>query len=196
MWEISGRRAELVVALGYYLRGSRCSKGVDLGYNAVNAAFLLDILAAHDERTALRATVRDDSAAPRRQQAADLRRGVVEQHRSAAEAALRSPRIEDWWLLATVAEAVFGLGDHQGARTLLRAARLLPDLPDWQLESTARQLTRLSQLQSTPDGAGAAVVAELVGCEVQQIETMAGRVGLALSGGGFRASFFLSLIHI
>lgn len=190
MWEISGRRSQLVTAMAYYLRATRAADGSDSGYSAINAAFLLDVLAAHDERAAQRGGVSDDAAAGRRAQAAQLRREILAASAGAAEHALAAPRAEDWWLIATVAEADFGLGLLDDARRLLGAAGRIPELPDWQLESTVRQLAWLARLNEPAGGPRSAIVAELAGLPPQQSPATVGRVGLALSGGGFRAAFF------
>jgi predicted acylesterase/phospholipase RssA len=190
IWDLTGRRVAIVQAIGYYLRGARCCAGADSGYNAVNAAFLLDALAQEDERCALLAGLTDDSVEPRRERAAALRREVVARHGAAAEASLEAPTADDWWLVATVAEAELGLGEHAAARRLLTVARSLMDVPDWQLESTSRQLARLALMRSASDGDAVAVVADLVGLPATKVCFTGGKLGLALSGGGFRASFF------
>ena len=57
-------------------------------------------------------------------------------------------------------------------------------------ESTARQLAGLATLRASTDAEAAGVLAELVDRPAVQVLGLIGRVGLALSGGGFRASLF------
>lgn len=192
MWEVSGRRRQLATALGYYLRGADAAEGADSGYTAVNAAFLLDALARLDEQTARAAGLEAHGVPALRSRARALRHDVLSRHGAAAEAAARAPDPAQWWLVATVAEAALGVGDHIRARHLLSASANLPDLPDWELESTVRQLTTLARLMDVEADARSAaeVVAEVVGRPTAHVLSLTGRMGLALSGGGFRASFF------
>jgi predicted acylesterase/phospholipase RssA len=106
--------------------------------------------------------------------------------------------------MATVAEAYFGLRDYESARAWLGRARELAEggkVSDWAFESTARQLADIARLQS---GAPLAELEKTEGWRVlREFLTFGGReyaaalrtafvgkVGLALSGGGFRASLF------
>src|SRR5262249_3160335 len=96
----------------------------------------------------------------------------------------------------TIAEACFGLSRFSDATQWLEKARSLPGVADWELESTARQLARLAQIQSEVDqdwttSSAAAVLRTFLGNRFAAVSTLfAGKVGLALSGGGFRASLF------
>ncbi|MFI7543449.1 patatin-like phospholipase family protein [Actinoplanes sp. NPDC049599] len=199
MWDVGGGREHLDMALGYYLRGVACADGIDQGYTMINAAFLLDVLADQDERAARHTGLPAEQGAERRARAVTLRTEILERYGPAAATAAENATAgragpDVWWLVATVAEAAFGTGDYTTAGRLLAGAERLPTLPDWQLESTARQLMALAQLRpgadGRPDPAALRIVADLVGRQPDQLTTLTGRVGLALSGGGFRASFF------
>ena len=72
MWEVSGRRQHLLAALGFYLRGAECAEGRDQGYNAINAAYVLDAVADLDERSARAAGLPDLEPSRRRAQASEL----------------------------------------------------------------------------------------------------------------------------
>ena len=97
----------------------------------------------------------------------------------------------------TIAEAYFGLGeDYQDdARYWLKEAMAL-DLVDWEYGATARQLARLAFLQNggSPPDENSKTYRTLKlflnndTAALRSIEI--GKVGLALSGGGFRASLF------
>jgi predicted acylesterase/phospholipase RssA len=108
-----------------------------------------------------------------------------------------------WWLFVTIAEAYFGLKAYKAALYWLMKAAALPEIDPWQFESSTHQLASLAKLQSKK--AGSAVAAGLT--EAQQVlreflsvrgskvasdvhTEFVGKVGLALSGGGFRASLF------
>lgn len=105
----------------------------------------------------------------------------------------------------TIAEAYFGLGRHQKdyyeqARSWLKRAARLPNVPGWERESTARQLAAIAQLQAvtardfTPLEQTPAweVLQDFLGKNYAKglRGIFLGKIGLALSGGGFRASLF------
>lgn len=189
-WELDGNVASLEKSLRHYLAPverdrppgatdaahDRDGRGVtaEEGYPAINAAFVCDLLArqTHDELS------RQDYAA----RAANLRTRLC--------AAVQGT---SYWVLATLAEARFGLGDiDQAVALLTEAAAQSPD--PWERETTARQLARLGAARQADVADTTRVVSALVGdgprgaaC-VRTI--LVGKVGLALSGGGFRASLY------
>ncbi|HYI98375.1 MAG TPA: tetratricopeptide repeat-containing protein [Thermoleophilaceae bacterium] len=189
-WEATMRVSELERALEYYHRGYLQGLGQD-GYAAINAAFVLDLL-ADTESTGGGAYQPPDAAVAARRDAADaIRRDIVTQLGPVGE---RRPG--EWWLQATLAEAQLGLGDYPAAKRWLERCRAIPDVPEWRIESTSRQLGALAMLRArTPDGdldAGArAALQALLGDRQDAItRAYAGKLGIALSGGGFRASLF------
>ena len=99
------------------------------------------------------------------------------------------------WYLLIVAEAFFGLHEYEEARRWLHRAKALGGGSYWEFRSAAFQLATLYQLQQpgTPDpqdsGAGR-VLHEFLGSSAALTSAFVGKVGLALSGGGFRASLF------
>jgi hypothetical protein len=104
-----------------------------------------------------------------------------------------------YWLLVTVGEAHAGLGtDLPAGNQYYRRARDLQRY-DWMVESSARQLTSLMRLlrqdkSADPLDPERELVQSLVGDNAPGVETaFMGKVGLALSGGGFRASLFTSV---
>ncbi len=190
LWEVDGQERHLRKALAYHRRGHALGVERDLGFNGINAAFTLDLLAE------LEAPEDPERAATRRGEATRLREQLV------AELPLLGQGNPDlrtsWWYLVTQAEALFGLGRFPEAAQLLRAAASNPPPEGWQLETTARQLARIALMRRpglSPDrfaesDAGQAL-RELVGDRVTALSAIAvGKVGLALSGGGFRASLF------
>jgi predicted acylesterase/phospholipase RssA/MinD-like ATPase involved in chromosome partitioning or flagellar assembly len=186
-WKSGGRRADLEQALGYYTRAAARGIGEDLGYAAVNAAYVLDVL-AHGEQGGSPAT-----AARRVAEARALRARVrAELPRLLASAPPASPALL-WSCHATLAEAAFGLGEHDEARYWLREG-IATDPPEWELETTTRQLVALAlaQEQDLREGTDAfRVLRVLVRDGAAGLGAIAlGKVGLALSGGGFRASLF------
>jgi predicted acylesterase/phospholipase RssA len=170
-WNDLGQLADLKMAASLYERGSAGPFGED-AYPHINAAFLDDLLACTG-----------DQPEARREAARVLRERIVRD---------LEPR-QSWWNVATRAEALFGLRRYAEATLVISEARDLRPAP-WELQTTTRQLAHLAHLQESQP------------LELPEIRTffetllpgqpeairsaMVGKVGLALSGGGFRASFY------
>ncbi len=169
-WNDLGQIQDLMRAAKLYERGARGNLGSD-GYAQINSAFLEDLLAEYG-----------DDPLNRRQRARSLRQRIIQE----------LPASGDWWNSATRAEALFGLGRYAEATKVLLQVRNRP--APWQLQTTTRQIAHIAHLREVrplelPEirkffetllpGAGDAVRSVIVG-----------KVGLALSGGGFRASFY------
>lgn len=205
-WEVNGLRQNLEQALFHYLRGYSQGMG-DNGYCAINAAFVLDLLAHEEMDSADRAGY---TQIGRKDDARIIRAEIV--------AALAGKNLSDWWFFATLGEAYFGLGLSDATNydkavewlveRPMKAGLRLPrraepangiEVPEWEYESTARQLARLARLHC-PDGlgekeflatdAGKALVEFLGNDQKALASAFRGKLGLALSGGGFRASLF------
>ena len=246
-WEADGKRQNLERALFYYLKGyaqglpadatdgeradvlkylrenPACvlDASKDQGWNGLNAAFVLDVLAAQEDEEAARVGVSAQTADERRAQARlireELARSVPPLREQPGCAWLR----DEWWYYATVAEALFGLRRYDEAARWLteepEAAGLRVgfdikssaglDVPEWEYETTARQLARLARLQYGAGGddgsqgmiseeeferteAAAALRKLLRGDDKAVRSTFRGKFGLGLSGGGFRASLY------
>jgi predicted acylesterase/phospholipase RssA len=186
-WKLSGRRRDIERSLYFYERGAALGVERDQGYTAINAAFVLDVLAK------LELTDAPEVAKQRTDAAYALRERIV-----TALPALPAQKSYAWlktqyWFFATLAEACFGLRRHDEARYWLREGLPL-NPPEWQLESTARQLAALAdaQGQDLSDGSDAyRTLRLLIGDAPAALRAITiGKVGVALSGGGFRASFF------
>jgi predicted acylesterase/phospholipase RssA len=198
LWEVDGQRINLERAFYYYRRGynamlssaGRERADYDGGaYAGVNAAFVADLL-HHEERGGQA----DASSSAR---FASIASGI----RADLVARLGALTHDHWWHWASLAEAHLGLAPtdpahYARAADSLKRAMALQEVDDWERESTATQLVALLDLQSRIHGAqgaarGWAVIAELVPENRAALQrSVRGKVGLALSGGGFRASFF------
>ena len=193
-WEVGGRKIHLERSLYYYLRGYQQGPAGDLGYTGINAAYVLDQLAGLEAGQAQSAGMTSEAADERRAEAGNIRENLTAVLPGLADQDDGLNR--NYWFLITIAEAFFGLPDYAKAGEWLQMAAALPDIPEWELESTARQLASLARLQSQNDlqqvETGAwKVLEEFLGDRVQGVRTaFLGKVGLALSGGGFRASLF------
>jgi predicted acylesterase/phospholipase RssA len=189
-WEIDGQVDSLYRAAAYYRRG--CDQGIakDLGQTAINAAFTLDLLAYQEEMESQQSGSSSVYAAARRTEADQIRREVIAALTPLA--AKNAQREREWSFVVTVAEAHFGIGEYPQAMRWLKKAAALNDVPKWERQSKTRQLALLARLQSkTGDGAAIATLKEFLdGNDAAVQSVFAGKVGLALSGGGFRASLF------
>lgn len=206
--------------LGYLHRNPGCvlDARLDQGYTGINAAFVLDLLAQLEQEGAVRAGTSSQAASLRHRNAQLIREEII---RSV-------PRLlqdldfdwikSEWWFYATVGEAYFGLG-HLDPSCYPQAVEWLVtrpataglarppadatpgplDIPEWEFESTARQLARVALLHAPADTTEATFEASPAGRTLTTIlandqkavrSAFRGKFGLALSGGGFRASLF------
>jgi len=193
-WEVDGQKQHLERSLAYYFRGYAEGIAGDTGYTAINAAFLLDLL-AHLE-LAQSASGAAPDLGKHAEQAAYVRKKILATLLPMGE---ESPERKDWWFMVTVAEAYFGLQEYEAAARWLEYAAGLPNVDAWEYESTARQLATLARLQGyagtsaeeCENSPAWRVLSDFLGDNTAAVRTaFLGKVGLALSGGGFRASLF------
>ncbi|MDT7777520.1 MAG: hypothetical protein QOC99_32 [Acidobacteriota bacterium] len=206
-WEVNNQREHLERSLFYYQRGYNESAAgglkADQGYNGINAAFILDTLAHQEEAEAEKAGVKPDAEevlriGMRREQAQKIRREIVQKVAPMVTQPDTNWLQGKWWFYSTVAEAYFGLGEYDDALSWLERGRDETSPPEWEFESTARQLAALARLQAPAGVTGA----DLEGASAWRTLTtffkgtapvrsaFYGKIGLGLSGGGFRASLF------
>lgn len=175
-WNDLGQQDDLRKAARLYERGARGDLGSD-AYPHINAAFMDDLLA----------DLGDDADA-RRQRATALRERIVRDLPPASEV----PPGAAWFNTATRAEALFGLGRYAEVVQVLAAHGDKP--APWELATTARQLATLAHLRTEDPLAVAeirAVFDALLPAAASAARSVViGKVGLALSGGGFRAAFY------
>jgi len=197
-WDLTRQRHHLEKAARLYGRAVQTGKTVgNVGawtYAAINVAFTLDLLA----------TDMDDGETPDILDALDLRLTAENLRLKALEyrqqvidasAPLLDAAEGHWWGYATLAEAQLGLGHYEAAEGALLKAMEDAKSDDWERESTARQLIALATLHhgrrfaGRDPAKGLAMLSKLVAPEVIKALPF-GKVGLSLSGGGFRASFY------
>lgn len=198
-WDVDGNKSHLEQSLGYYRRGFEIGIEPD-GYTAINAAFLQDLLAYLEEKQAIETGSSSMTATARREDARHIRRCVIDllapglEGRSSADLANG-----DYWAVATLAEASLGLKECEKAKQWLAIAREIPGIAEWEYEGTARQLVHLVQIKPPPhisrdrleDSEAWQTLIDFLGHNADALRTMfQGKLGLALSGGGFRASLY------
>lgn len=207
----TGQSRHIDAALNFYLKGNKHSDTSDDyydGYNAINAAFLLDLKAFNLTKSMTGPGDYSAKIDDFRQQAEQLRRAVIR------DVAPPSGEITQahWWTLVILAEAHLALKNQSDddvehlniARNLLNQLGPLIEVdkttgqsqvPLWMQDAALRQLAHLYQLHPH------------LQCQKEQVRdvlsvffdneedtafdaTMEGKMGLALSGGGFRAAFY------
>ncbi|MCH7473612.1 MAG: patatin-like phospholipase family protein [Gemmatimonadetes bacterium] len=199
-WRVRNDKRELETALKHYRRGHQCDRKTEFrakqGYPGINAAFVQDLLASLETGQSSGATA--TLVAARRDEAEAIRTEIIDGlPRTMDLAAARTK--DDWWPFVTMAEAHFGLRQYGQAHKWLEDAAALPEVDPWEFEATARQLTTLARLvegQAIDSPAkfeksdAASVLQAFLGDRVGVLTAYLGKVGLALSGGGFRASLY------
>lgn len=197
-WEQEGNVTQLHSALSLYRAGWERNPEQDAGYCGINAAFLLDQLAHLAERAAAGVGGDHKGAEQLRIEATALRREILQFLGARTTPPDRAKK--EIWSILTRAELHFGLGEYAKAADYLAQARTnKPE--DWKAETCARQLIDLARCQgvypspeAAPDTTArrswTALEALLGEDAAAACGLVRGRVGLALSGGGFRASFY------
>jgi len=194
-WSVYGHKDHLEKAIFYYRKGYQMGIASDFGYTALNAAFVLDLLAdaerGMNEEVSSASQSRTDEAVQIRSQIVAVVPNLNRDDGGSLE--------DEWWFACTLGEAYLGLRKFEEACTWVkRAAANEPD--NWRLESAARQMAHIVRLQSKSDGLpldrwkespGFSVLSDLLGGSAEAaLSFFLGKVGLALSGGGFRASLY------
>jgi len=197
-WRSFGTRAHLEESFDWYKQGAALGLEIDRGYTTLNAAFVVDALADLGRD---RSGVLTSEARARRDEADRMRLAIVQQIPDEPAADL-APRDRHWhW--CERAEALLGLHRYAEARTAIERARQQP-IDNWQREAAARQMADVARLHHDGDEPGVdqrtafEIVALLLSrdgktarADVERSMLLcSGKVGLALSGGGFRASLF------
>ena len=202
-WEAFGQKQYLEQSLAFYLRGYNLGITSDYGYTAINAAFVFDLLASLEHEEEKKTGLTSELPASRQQKAKAIREEIITALPPLAEQTDNVWLNREWWFFATVGEAYFGLGPYvegyyDKAQEWLKDGLTEATAREWERESTARQLAALARLhageatQSLEDTPAWKVIRDFLGAEYAAglKGIFIGKVGLALSGGGFRASLF------
>lgn len=200
-WQQFGQIEDLYESLAFYRAAFERNPQQDMGYGGVNAAFIMDILADRISCIAHRSNTSSEEASRLKEKADTFRQQIIatvpvwlEQDQSIIEE-------YRFWHLLTLTEAHFGLKEYQKAGEWLEKADVA-NADNWKRRTVFMQLRQLAYLQGIvpPKEADNPVdwhpaweaLAIIVGEKNAQraLTSGSGTVGLALSGGGFRASFF------
>jgi predicted acylesterase/phospholipase RssA len=216
LWEADRKESNLIRSLYFYEKGYEQGPENDQGYTGVNAAYVSDLLAYLELSQNPNADVaaRRQRAKTIRENLIRVLPPLIEEPLVNEEKYRSLPRM--WFYYGTLGEAHFGLGDYERALEWLvdkpRAAGV--HVPEWEFESTALQLASLARVGVGPSAAdaeferspewktfeaflggwtsgGSVVVnSQAVRESLTGRPGLNGKIGLALSGGGFRASLF------
>jgi predicted acylesterase/phospholipase RssA len=211
-WDTYGQRSYLVRSYQYYLRGYEMGSHNDRGYNAINLAFVLDLLGEQEEGEIDHGRAVREMASKVRKEIVAILDPTYKVEDETTHPKLTDPGLmADWWVLVTLGEAWLGLGDYTKSKHWMTAAAKLKaqldedphetkHLAPWQLETAVRQIAQLARIRARRDGIrrdalqtspGWDVLRALLGGDSEAADSfLRGKIGLALSGGGFRASLF------
>ena len=205
MWEYDLDRQNLHRSYDYFHLGYEKARKnpkefrVALAWTGINAAYVLDKLAkerATEPSTLLPVEELKKEAQKIRHTLIDELTDVVTAELELRRSAKGQMPVSDlWWLLSTLGQAHYALGksEWEKAKDWFRAARQLKaeeEIPTWQVEATSKRIVNSARVHDFKDDA-TAVLKAFLGDQAQAVNTIQrGKMGLALSGGGFRASFF------
>ncbi len=213
-WNVDNQEQHLERALNYYLRGYAVGAKHDQGYTGINAAYILDVLAHQEAQEAEKTGLASVSPEykrieARRSEATRIREDIIKQVAPLVDQPDTNWLQGKWWFYATVAEAYFGLGSYDEANygraiEWLRrgeddAVKRETPIAAWEHQTTARQFADLARMQDKVAHAGEAATKQTSPAlaalqkffgEYAGQSAYDGKIGLGLSGGGFRASLF------
>ena len=198
-WELDNQRENLERSLGYYFRGYEEGPVNDQGYTGINAAFVLDRLASLEQREAKKAGGSSPIADERRKAANEIRQDIVNQVRPLVEDSNHKLLVDEWWYFSTLAEAEFGLENYDEAVNWIHKGQAAAKVVyEWELETCARQLAAIARLHLGEERElidfefkpAWIALERAFGADAVPRTAFAGKIGLALSGGGFRASLY------
>jgi predicted acylesterase/phospholipase RssA/uncharacterized membrane protein (DUF485 family) len=235
-WQFDHQFRHLTLSCFYYQKGFQLwqqfiAGGNDLllsheqndqGFTAINYAYINELMAVDRLEEQGRITGLSDSIFHNFSEAKKTREFILEQFVDPTDATGTTLKTAAYpaWVIATVAEAYFGLRRYAEANVFIDRYVLLQETQPWQIRTFNQQLFSLAYLQQfqqgfiQESGKGAQRLAGLLpAADEATINTClqafhrksesgekaptapiglakSGKMGLALSGGGFRASIF------
>jgi len=172
-WEYQANLDDLYESIKHYERAYKEHKTEDKGYGGVNAAYMYDVLAN-------KVSSSDKKYSQiLHKKAMDIRSDIVD---------IFSTKKDEQLIYHTLAQAHLGIGEVATCKQILQAASGAYEYSDWEIFTTYKQLKSLSELKNVSE---LDFLSPLIGEENKHLlKATLEKKGLALSGGGFRASFF------
>ncbi|NQY54506.1 MAG: patatin-like phospholipase family protein [Campylobacteraceae bacterium] len=170
-WEYKANIKDLYKSIEYYENAYIEYKYDDNGYGGINASYLYDVLAKElNDNNYSNILVK---------KADDLRTDIIESFKDEEK---------DKWLYHILAQAYFGNKDFKNCEETLKNSIKDFEYDDWEIFTTYKQLKLLGKLKNIDDLT--CLLPLFDKDESHILELSLDKKGLALSGGGFRASFF------
>ncbi len=228
-WQFDHQFKHLILARHYYERGyglweayikkggllSDKDSNNDKGWNAINYAYVLELTAVNSLEETGRLTAFEEFDAEGLNKAQKTRVYILNQF---LENPFTDPRPKlsafEPWMLATIAEAYFGLCRYDEALSYINAFKNELEIGPWELRTFGQQMFSIAYLQQVREQlisearpalsltrlpeVGAVDPEKIRQClnaldiedEADLEFSNAGKAGICLSGGGFRASLF------
>ncbi len=202
-WQHFGQLEDLIEALFFYRAAFERNPQQDKGYGGANAALILDILADRAKQITRRSGIKlnESEASIFSAQAAAIRQNMVLQIPVWQTELEQLPESGYFWPQVTFAEIYFGLQQYDKAKEWLQKANVVHAI-NWKKQTIFSQLLQIAHLHGLaipnesdqPENWLPAwqTLALIIDEESARRAFLSGtgKVGLSLSGGGFRASFF------
>lgn len=211
MWEHKGQLEHLHEALAFYREGWRASLKPephsttppspprDCGYSAVNAAYILDVLASRARVISNRTGTAVEEAEKYAREARELREDALDRLKTALKNDLSLEKKD--WFPVTLAELYLGLEQYErSAEWINKTMDRGPS--EWEIQTSFKQFVNIARLHQVPPPEDHSELKDwhpawkALSGFLGEKETLSalscyrGKAGLALSGGGFRASLF------
>lgn len=172
-WEYQANLDDLYKTIEHYEKAYNEHKIKDEGYGGINAAYMYDILANKVSQSD------KEYSQILHKKAIDIRKDIID---------IFSTKKDDQWIYHTLAQAYLGIGEVSTCKGILEESSKKFKYADWETFTTYKQLKFLAELKGIID---LDFLFPLIGQESEHLLHLSlDKKGLALSGGGFRASFF------
>jgi len=172
-WEYEKNINDLYTSINCYETAYNKNKNKDEGYGGINAAYLYDVLSKELKELDI------DYAKELSQKADNLRQDIINNFKD---------KLSNKWLCHTIAQAYLGLGKIKECEAVLKNSSIKFNYEDWEVFTTYKQLKALVKIKEINE---TSFFTTLLGFNNNDILDLSlDKKGLALSGGGFRASFF------
>jgi predicted acylesterase/phospholipase RssA len=217
-WKYNNQIQNLRKSLDYYYRGhllwledtkSTKQELDDNGYTGINAAFICDILSIKaSESTKNPQNPLFKAANSLKEQSSKIREEICEYSIKMDLSKRKYDRDNDdnptttkYWIYVTWAEALVGLGKFEEAKEKFLLASKCYTQNNWQVDTTTIQISELAELRFGNDLPSFKKAKDSIKTLAQElnnitrtdnspIQNINTKVGLALSGGGFRAAIY------
>lgn len=213
-WKYDNQVGHLYQSFRYYLKGYNLAKNEaepdlsDVGYCGINVAFLYDLLARLGNFSEKTKAATDDPFTGMFKEYGKAANEIRKELCAAYEADIAKKEAiwqvdpgkkaafdtyQRYWYYVTWAEALIGLGDFESAGKLMAQALEFVEVSKWKRDASLAQCTELVELLYGSDEATlpkAKTALQRLLTEGEKLPSSGVKIGLALSGGGFRASLF------